>query len=126
MPLHAGISANCPLILQGQCNGHPVVILIDSGATHDFVAQKFVSRQVPSEAKSCIRHTVQWADGRACVSDQRLCNVGMVWLGPGQEVQGPRQPRAGPQPPDWVSSTPATAGARRTKPRHDAWTPKLL
>ena len=70
--VHAGVSANCPLILQGQCNGHPVVILIDSGATHDFVAQKFVSRQVPSEAKSCIRHTVQWADGRACVSDQRL------------------------------------------------------
>ena len=49
--VHAGVSANCPLILQGKCNGHPVVILIDSGATHDFVAQKFVSRQVPSEGQ---------------------------------------------------------------------------
>ena len=70
--VQAGLSANCPLTLQGQCNGYPVVILIDSGATHDFVAQKFVSRQVPSQAVSCIRHTVQWADGRACTSDQQL------------------------------------------------------
>ena len=70
--VQAGLSANCPLTLQGQCNGHPVVILIDSCATHDFVAQTFVSKQVPSQAKSCIRHTVQWADGRACTNDQRL------------------------------------------------------
>ena len=81
--VQAGLSANCPLTLQGQCNGHPVVILIDSGGTHDFVPQKFVSKQVPSQAKRCIRHTVQWADGRACVSDQQL--QGQLKIGAYQE-----------------------------------------
>ena len=81
--VQAGLFANCPLILQGQCNGHPVVVLIDSGATHDFVSQKFVSKQVPSQAKRCIRHTVQWVDGRACVSDQQL--QGQLKIGAYQE-----------------------------------------
>ena len=40
--LHADQSAHCLLVFEGQCNGHPASILIDSGATHDFVAQSFI------------------------------------------------------------------------------------
>ena len=81
--MYAEVVAHCPLTLQGQCNGHPVMILIDSRATHDFVAQKFVSRLVPTQVMSCISHTIKWADGRACTSDQRL--EALVKIGAYQE-----------------------------------------
>ena len=70
--IQAGLTAHCPLVLKGQCNGHPARFLVDSGATHDFVSQKFVDSQVPTQATTCISHTVQWADGRASKAEQEL------------------------------------------------------
>ena len=70
--IQAGLTAHCPLVLKGHCNGYPARFLVDSGATHDFVSQKFVDSQMPTQATTCISHTVQWADGRASKAEQEL------------------------------------------------------
>ena len=70
--LTAGTAAHCPLVLLGQCNGHPASFLVDSGATHDFVAQKFVDSKLSAEAVKCRQHTVWLADGSACPTAQEL------------------------------------------------------
>ena len=70
--LTAGVAAHCPLVLQGQCNGRPASFLVDSGATHDFVAQRFVDSENSAESVRCRSHTVWMADGRACPTTQEL------------------------------------------------------
>ena len=70
--IQAGLTAHCPLVLKGHCNGYPARFLVDFGATHDFVSQKFVDSQMPTQATTCISHTVQWADGRASKAEQEL------------------------------------------------------
>ena len=37
--------AHCLLVLEGKCFGNPVSVLVDSGATDDFVAKHFVDSQ---------------------------------------------------------------------------------
>ena len=61
--LQADQSAHCLLIFKGQCNGHPASILIDSGATHDFVAQSFIEGQGHTQKRTCNNHAVRLADG---------------------------------------------------------------
>ena len=70
--IQAGLTTHCPLVLKGHCNGYSARFLVDSGATHDFVSQKFVDSQMPTQATTCISHTVQWADGRASKAEQEL------------------------------------------------------
>ena len=59
-------------MLRGQCNGRPASFLVDSGATHDFVAQRFVDSENSAESVRCRSHTVWMADGRACPTTQEL------------------------------------------------------
>ena len=61
--LQADQSAHCLLVFKGQCNGHPASILIDSGATHDFVAQRFIEGQGHTKKRTCNNHAVRLADG---------------------------------------------------------------
>ena len=61
--LQADQSAHCLLVFKGQCNGHPASILIDSGATHDFVAQSFIEGQGHTQKRTCNNHAVRLADG---------------------------------------------------------------
>ena len=61
--LQADQSAHCLLVFEGQCNGHPASILIDSGATHDFVAQSFIEGQGHTQKRTCNNHAVRLADG---------------------------------------------------------------
>ena len=54
-----------PLILQGTLFGHAVSILIDSGATSNFLSQDFYSKHFPSSQSSVTTQSVTLADGTA-------------------------------------------------------------
>ena len=58
--------AHCLLVLEGKFFGNPVSVLIDSGATDDFVAKHFVDSQTNAPVMTCRPSTVKLADGTKC------------------------------------------------------------
>ena len=77
--LQAEQSAHCLLNFKGQCNGHPASILIDSGATHDFIAQSFLEGQGHTQKRTCNKHAVKLAMVASVVLSMRplpCCRLG--------------------------------------------------
>ena len=58
--------AHCLLVLEGKCFGNPVSVLVDSGATDDFVAKHFVDSQTNAPVMTCKPRAVKLADGTKC------------------------------------------------------------
>ena len=58
--------AHCLLVLEGKCFGNPVSVLVDSGATDDFVGKHFVDSQTNAPVMTCKPRAVKLADGTKC------------------------------------------------------------
>lgn len=71
------ITATDVLTLQGRLNNHPVTILIDSGATNDFVSQKFIKRTLLSTQALSKPAKVIFGDGSSTSIKHQLTTANL-------------------------------------------------
>ena len=64
--------AHCPLVFLGRCNGQAARVLVDSGASHDFIARSAVGGVVHDQGEARSNHLVKLADGRTSEVDHVL------------------------------------------------------